>query len=158
MNSDCSIEILSNKECGDLDKNNNYLKKFNLIESHKSGYESDVKNKKIEKELILKVCENLESLNNITFNEDFRRRSMLEELMLCSLLKLRLLSGTTTHRGDAVLLKKAGISENLKDGRYQKKYRDERTSDVGFRIDVNSSDQLLPEYAWDYLLIATHTT
>lgn len=80
MNSDCSIEILSNKECGDLDKNNNYLKKFNLIESHKSGYESDVKNKKIEKELILKVCENLESLNNITFNEDFRRRSMLEEL------------------------------------------------------------------------------
>ena len=78
--------------------------------------------------------------------------------MLCSLLKLRLLSGTTTHRGDAVLLKKAGISENLKEGRYQIKYRDERISDDEFRIYVNSSDQLLPEYAWDYLLIATHTT
>ena len=78
--------------------------------------------------------------------------------MVCSLLKLGMLSWTTTRGGDAVLLKKAGISDNLNDGRYQKKYRDERTSDVEFRIDVNSSDQLLPEYAWDYLLIATNTT
>ena len=82
----------------------------------------------------------------------------LGEFMVCSLLKLGLLSGTTTRGGDTVLLKKAGISENLKEGRYQKKYRDERTSDVEFRIDVNSSDQLLPEYTWDYLLMATHTT
>ena len=82
----------------------------------------------------------------------------LGELMICSLLKLEMLSGTTTRGVDAVLLKEEGIFENLKEGRYQIKYRDERTSDVEFRIDVNSRDQLLPEYAWNYLLIATHTT
>ena len=51
MNRDCSIELCSNKTFGDLDKNNKYLEKFGLIESHKSSCESDVKNKIIKKEL-----------------------------------------------------------------------------------------------------------
>ena len=160
MNSDCYIELNSNKACGDLDKNNKYLEKFGLIGSHKSSYESDCKYK-INKELISKVCENLENLNDITFKKDFSKVFHVGgfgELMVCSLLKLVLLSGTTTRGADAVLLNQSEISENFKEGRYQIKYRDDRTSDVEFRIDVNSSDQLLPEYAWDYLLIATHTT
>ena len=161
MNNDCCNELCADKVCGDLDKNNMYLEKFGLTEFQKCDYESDDENKKIEKELISKVHENLESLNDITFKGDFNKVfhvGGLGELMVCSLLKLDLLSGTTTRGADAVLLNNSEISENLKAGRYQIKYRDERTSDVEFRIDVNSSDQLLPEYAWDYLLIATHTT
>ena len=161
MNSDCSIELCSNKACGDLDKNNMYLKKFGLTDFQKCDYKSDIKSKTIKKRLISKVYENLENLNNIAFNENFSKvfhAGGFGELMVCSLLKLDLLSGTTTRGADAVLLNQSEISQNLKEGRYQIKYRDERTSDVEFRIDVNSRDQLLPEYAWDYLLIATHTT
>ena len=161
MNSGCYIEFCADKECGDLHKNSMYLKRFSLVKFHKSDYESGTKSKIIKKKLISKVYENLESLNNITFKENFSKvfhAGGFGELMVCSLLKLDLLSGTTTRGADAVLLNQSEISQNLKEGRYQIKYRDERTSDVEFRIDVNSRDQLLPEYAWDYLLIATHTT
>ncbi|MCL4480337.1 MAG: hypothetical protein M1113_02480 [Candidatus Thermoplasmatota archaeon] len=162
MSSDCYSKLHSNKTCGDLDKNNMYLEKFSLTKFQKSDYETGVKSTStIEKKLISNVYENLQSLNNITFKRDFSKvfhAGGLGELMVCSLLKLELLSGTTTRGADAVLLSQSEISENLQEGRYQIKYRDDRTSDVEFRIDVNSSDQLLPEYAWDYLLIATHTT
>ncbi|MFG1460976.1 MAG: hypothetical protein AAE987_06330 [Thermoplasmataceae archaeon] len=161
MNRGCSIELCSDETCGDLDKNNMYLEKFIITKFKKSDCVTDIKRKIIKKKLISKVYENLESLNNITFNENFSKvfhAGGLGELMTCSLLNLNLLSGTTTRGPDAVLVNNSEISENLKEGRYQIKYRDERTSDVEFRIDVNSSDELLPKYTWDYLLIATHTT
>jgi hypothetical protein len=161
MNSDCPIDLCSNKACGDLGRNNMYLERFSLTKFQKNDNESYVKRGIIEKKLISEVYENLESLNNVTFKESFGKvfhAGGLGELMVCSLLRLDLLPGTTTRGADAVLLKNSEIFENLKEGRYQIKYRDERTSDIEFRIDVNCNDQLLPKYAWDYLLIATHNT
>ena len=77
----------------------------------------------------------------------------LGEFMVSSMTGMHLLEGQTMRGPDAIKLQ---TSEGLKPGRYQIKYRNWDTSDIAFRVDVDSSGKLLGKYEWDFLLIATH--
>jgi hypothetical protein len=145
--------------CGNLDANSEYINKIKLVTFSRNHNQNQLI--KIEKDAISKVYEALESLNSITYKNDSNKvfhAGGIGELMVCSMLKLDLLTGTTTRGADAVLLDKSNVSNFMQEGRYQIKYRDERTSDIEFRIDVDDNGHLLLEYAWDFLLIATHPT
>lgn len=145
-------------ECGDMNANKDILKKIHL--KRKVGNKYRKKLLKISKNKIWQVYKSLEALNKKLVggkSDKIITTGSFGELMVCSLLGMDMLSGTTNRGPDAVLLKDSEI-KGLKKGRYQIKYRDDDTSDIMFRVDTDENGRLDERYAWDYLLIATHPT
>lgn len=167
MAKDNCLEKINVKECGSIEKleaNNRKLKYIIINSFEKENYEYNMISDPIYGYKIEYLCNELEALNKFTFENDFDKviqAGGLGELMVCSILKMDLLSGTATRGPDAILLDDSDLSYNLKAGRYQIKYCDDNVSDIRFRVDITTNDgdkKLFQKYAWDYLLIATHGT
>ena len=137
-----------NDNCGDMNKNKKIMDEIGRPNNNDLRYRTI---ETIKKEPIKGLIDALQTLQ--TSVKKTITLGNVGELITASMLKMKILNGITKSVPDAIVEDK---NPYLKKGRYQIKYRNEDTSDVEFRIDINGNGKLLQDIAWDYLLIATH--